>query len=210
MLLPMAFGVTGLLLGFLADRLAARWPRHADGRIRPVDWRTLVVSGAGALALGALPVRWSEPRDLAILALAFVALIILLATDLDQKLLPDLVTFPLAAFSLLVLILGWNPLVNGRELGVASALAAALIAPAFLFATNLLLRGGLGMGDLKLAVGLGLIAGLTRLVGGFFLASAFSAVVLVLLLVSQRIGRKSAIPFGPILIAAGIFAAFLN
>ena len=65
------------------------------------------------------------------------------------------------------------------------------------------------MGDLKLAVSLGLMSGVSGLFAGFLIASVLSSVVLLLLIASRRIGLRSAIPFGPILIAAGIIATLL-
>ncbi len=66
------------------------------------------------------------------------------------------------------------------------------------------------MGDLKLAVSLGLLFGLSQLFMGFLLATlGFAAVVLVLLL-SRRLDLKTAIPFGPALIGAGVLAAVLQ
>jgi leader peptidase (prepilin peptidase)/N-methyltransferase len=63
------------------------------------------------------------------------------------------------------------------------------------------------MGDLKLAVSLGLMFGVTQLMIGFLLGTvAFAAIVLVLV-ISRRVTLKTAIPFGPALIAAGVIAA---
>jgi leader peptidase (prepilin peptidase)/N-methyltransferase len=214
-------GASGAVLGLLADRSAARWPEHElepgselapghrVGSVRRIDWRTAFVVVGGALSLAALFTRWDEPRDLLVLGVYFAALIVLLATDLDQKLLPDLVTFPLMAYALAVLLLGWNPLLDDKSLGTISALAAGIGAPVLLIVTDRLLGGALGMGDLKLAVSLGLMSGLSGLFAGFLLASALSSVVLVGLIAARRIGLRSAIPFGPILIAAGILAALL-
>lgn len=201
--------VFGAVFGLACDRLAARWPVHEDGRTRPVDWRTVVVPLAGALAFGGLVLRWSDPRDLLVLGAWFCALLILLATDLDQRLLPDVITLPLIPITLGVLLVGWDPLLADKELGVVSGLAAAIGAPAILFVTDLLLRGSLGIGDLKLAVSLGLMAGVTRLFTGFLVASAASSILLIALLASRRLGMRSAIPFGPILIAGGFLAALL-
>ena len=136
-------------------------------------------------------------------------LIVLLATDLDQKLLPDLLTLPLIGYAALILVLGWNPLLAGKDLGVASAIAAGIGAPVLLLVSDRLLGGALGMGDVKLAVSLGLLAGITRLVGGFLVASVLSAVVLITLIALRRLTLRSAIPFGPILIAGGIVAMLL-
>ncbi len=201
------FGVLGGLVGVGADRLSARWPAHRGGGRRAPDWRTVLVALAGTAAFGGLALRYDEPRDLALLGVYFAALILLLATDLDQKLLPDRITLPLIPFAVALLVLDWNPLVG--QAAWATALVAALAAPVFLFVTNLVLKGGLGVGDLKLAVSLGLMSGLGSLVFGFVVASAVSSVVLIALLISRTIGMKTAIPFGPILIAAGIVAALL-
>src|SRR5688500_13157413 len=96
--------VLGALFGLGADRLSARWPAHADGRVRPPDWRTVVVVVASGLAFGALAGRWPLVRDFTVLAVYAAALIVLLATDLDQKLLPDAITLPLIPYSAVVLV----------------------------------------------------------------------------------------------------------
>ena len=207
--LTLVFAASGAAFGAFADRLSARWPRHTDGTGRSVDWRTVAVPVAGLLVFAALVLRWQDSRDQLVLGIYFAALIVLLATDLDQKLLPDLLTLPLIVFALAVLLLGWNPLLAGKDLGIFSGIAAGIGAPIVLILTNRLFGGGLGMGDLKLAVSLGLMFGITRLIAGFVLASVGSSVLLLLLIGARRIGLRSAIPFGPILIAAGILAALL-
>ncbi len=202
-------GASGALLGFLADRLAARWPEHGVDAFRRLDWRTALLVVAGVLSFAALFVRWSDPRDLLVLGIYFAALVVLFATDLDQKLLPDLITFPLMAYALAMLLLGWNPLLEDKSLGLISGIAAGLGAPVLLFLSDRLLGGALGMGDLKLAVSVGLMSGVSGLFAGFVVASALSSIVLLALIAARRIGLRSAIPFGPILIAAGIIAALL-
>ncbi len=202
-------GASGALLGFLADRLAARWPEHGVDAFRRLDWRTALLVVAGVLSFAALFVRWSDPRDLLVLGIYFAALVVLFATDLDQKLLPDLITFPLMAYALAMLLLGWNPLLEDKSLALISGIAAGIGAPVLLFLSDRLLRGALGMGDLKLAVSLGLMSGVSGLFAGFVVASALSSIVLLALIAARRIGLRSAIPFGPILIAAGIIAALL-
>ncbi len=205
-----ASAVVGALLGYLADRIAARWPVREDRGVRSPDWRTPALVLTGAVAYAALAVRWPEPRQLALLGVYFAALLLLMATDLDQRLLPDLITLPLVAAALVLLLLGLNPLLAGKELGVVSALAAGIGAPVFLMATNAFLRGGLGGGDVKLAAGIGLMSGITRLFSGFLLASAASSVVLVALLVARRLKLRSAIPYGPVLIYGGMLAALVQ
>jgi leader peptidase (prepilin peptidase)/N-methyltransferase len=144
-----------------------------------------------------------------VVGLFTAVLIVLLATDLDQKLLPDLLTLPLIGYALGVLLLGWNPMLAGKDFGVPSALLAAIGAPVLLLVSDRVLRGALGMGDVKLSVSLGLMTGITLLIGGFLVASVLSAIVLIVLIALRRLTLRSAIPFGPILIAGGIIAMLL-
>ena len=67
--------------------------------------------------------------------------------------------------------------------------------------------GDLGFGDVKLAVSLGLMFGLSALFYGLVVASIGFAVVLLALIVTKRLGLKTAIPFGPVLIFAAFIAA---
>jgi hypothetical protein len=166
--LVVAYAALGFALGLVADRLSARWPAHDDGphaggQVRARDWRTIVLALGGALAFAALAGRWTEPRDLAILSVYFAALIALMATDLDQKLLPDVITLPLIVVALVLTVVGINPLLADKELPIASALIAGVGAPILLFGLDVVVKGALGMGDLKLVAGLGLMSGVTRL-----------------------------------------------
>ena len=206
--LPLAvvLGVAGAAFGAGADRLSSRWPEHESPGVRGVDWRTFAVVLLSGAAFFALCLRFSEPRDLALSAAFFAALVILLATDLDQRLLPDEVTLPLIPIALVVLLLGWNPVLASKDMALASGLIAGVGAPAFLAITGALLRGALGMGDIKLAAGLGLACGVSQLVAGFIVASLAAGVVIVVLLAARRVGLRTAIPFGPILIVAAFLA----
>ena len=205
-----AAAVAGAVVGFIANRLAARWPEHEPGTpARGLDWRTAVVVAGGAAVMGGLVWRWPDLKDLAVLVPFAVALLILLSTDLDQRLLPDLLTLPMIAVAAVVLVLGWSPLLAGKELAIVSGVAAAIAAPAFLFVTDKLLRGALGGGDLKLAVSLGLLCGITRFFGGFLLASIVFAVILLVLIALRRLSLRTAVPFGPVLIGAAFLAMLL-
>jgi leader peptidase (prepilin peptidase)/N-methyltransferase len=205
--------VVGALLGIAADRLSAHWPPHEGGVVRGLDWRTGAVVLAGAAAFAGLAARWADPTDLAVLGLYVAALIVLLATDLDQRLLPDVITLPLIGYALLILVAGLNPLLDDKAqlvvAGDVTAVLAAILAPAFLLVTDRLFQGALGMGDAKLSVSLGLVAGLSGLIAGFLVATLAFAAVVLLLVLAGRIGLRTAIPFGPALIAAGVIAALL-
>ncbi|HVQ21821.1 MAG TPA: A24 family peptidase [Candidatus Saccharimonadia bacterium] len=205
--LIVGYAVLGLVIGSLADRVAARWPAHEDRAVRSRDWRTVALALGGAAAFVALASRWSDPLDLGILSVYFAALLLLMATDLDQKLLPDVITLPLIVAALVLTLTGLNPLLADKELPIASALLAGIGAPLLLFALDVVVKGALGMGDLKLVAGLGLMSGVTRLFGGLVVASIASAVILIVLIAGRRLTMKTAIPFGPILILGGMLAA---
>jgi leader peptidase (prepilin peptidase)/N-methyltransferase len=78
-----------------------------------------------------------------------------------------------------------------------------------LLLTDRLFGGALGMGDVKLAVSLGLMLGVTRLLTGFLIATVIGAAILLLLMALGRLGRRSAVPFGPILIGAAVVGMIL-
>jgi leader peptidase (prepilin peptidase)/N-methyltransferase len=204
--------VFGAAFGFAADRISVRWPAHEeDYRPRPIDWRTVVMALVGAVYFGGLGFRWADdPLSLLILAVIGGALVVLLATDLDQRILPDILTLPLIGLTGVLLVAGWSPLLVGKELGLVSGVAAALIAPAFLFLTDRLVHGDLGDGDLKLAVSIGLLCGLSLLVRGVLLASIGFAVILIVLIVLGRLSLRSAVPLGPVLIVGAFLAILLG
>lgn len=201
--------LAGALLGVVADRIAARWPVRADIPRRAAGGRTVLLGLVGAVALAALAARWPDPQDQLLLGAWSAALLVLLATDLEQKLLPDAITLPLIPLALVAVLAGVDPLLADKGQALASALLAAIGAPALLLVTDRLLRGALGFGDVKLAVSLGLVLGVSRLLAGFLIASVASAVVLLVLIAARRLTLRSAIPFGPILIAGAWVGALL-
>lgn len=200
--------LAGGAYGFAVDRLSTRWPDHLpEYERRGIDWRTAVVMLTGAAVAAGLVSRFVDLRDLAVLGLFAAALLVLLATDLDQKILPDLVTFPLIVFAAAALIAGWSPALAHKDFGLISGVIAGCAAPIFLFITDRLLGGDLGLGDIKLSISLGLMFGISTLFSGLIVASVGFAVVLLVLIALRRIGLKSAVPFGPVLIFAAFIAA---
>jgi len=97
-----------------------------------------------------------------------VTLIVGLATDLDQRILPDLLTLPVIPVALVYALSGANPLV-GQEL--VPALLAAVAIPAVLYLPSIPFgAGAFGLGDVKLLIGVGLLAGGSRALGSVFIA----------------------------------------
>lgn len=135
---------------------------------------------------------YSTVGDRAIAALMAVVLVIVAATDLERRIIPNRIILPATGIVLLARI-ATRP-AHASEF----ALAAIVAALAFLI-PNLISRAAMGMGDVKLAAFLG--AGLGW--GAFAaIAAAFLAVFPFALLALIRGGlsaRKSTLPFGPFL-----------
>jgi leader peptidase (prepilin peptidase)/N-methyltransferase len=199
--------VAGGAWGIVADRLATRWPEHdeADGFLpgRRAGWRTLVVAVFGAVGLGVLPSRFDQPLHLVVFGAYIAVLTLLLATDLDQRLLPGELTLPMIPLALIFAISGQNPLVGD---GLLLAIVAAIAIPAVLYLPSLLFGpGAFGRGDVNLLVSVGLISGAYRA-----LAGTFAGIVTVALLATRRVGLRSYIPYGPFLILGALWAILLR
>lgn len=129
--------------------------------------------------------------------------------DLDTKRLPNVIVVPSFAVGVALLAVGvagdgeWGDLVRAL-LGMV-----ALFGVYFLLA--LIYPAGMGFGDVKLAGVLGLYLGWlgwgSVAVGGFF-GFLLGGVVGGALMVARRATRKSAIPFGPFMIAGALIAVF--
>ena len=208
--LPLSFGplvvvlaVAGGIWGYVADRIGARWPAHEDGSIRKRDWRTLVVVAFGIVAMAAVPARFDDTGERLLFGVFFAALVLMMATDLDQRLLPDEITLPIIVLGVGVLIWGGDTLVN-RQPGWL-AVAGAVFIPTVLLVLSLPFgAGAFGIGDVKLLTGAGLLLGIVRLALAVFAGIFIAAIVIILLLVARRVTLKSYVPFAPFLIL-GVF-----
>lgn len=125
--------------------------------------------------------------------------------------LPDRLTWPGAAGAWA--LLGLAALTGAGPAPWLRAAAAGLALGAGFAVTTLLLgRRGFGLGDAKLALGVGALLGWYGwpvLVTGLLLSFALSALVGLALLVARRVRWSSHLPFGPFLIAATALALLL-
>jgi leader peptidase (prepilin peptidase)/N-methyltransferase len=192
-----AVGAVFGVIGAVAERLASVWPSDEPSRRAP-GVRTLLLAAGSALAAGAIGWRstlpwWATAVHLAILGL----LVVLTATDLDQRRLPHLVLDPLIVLA--VAFVPFNPAVEPL-----AALIGAGVAVAFLGVLGLVIRNGVALGDLYLIAPLGLLLGWPAIFVAIFVAALLSAVTSVVLLASRRVSMKSYIPFGPFLVAGAV------
>lgn len=195
--LALVAGAAFAVVGVVADRLASVWPPDEASRRRP-GWRTLLLALGAALAGWAIAARSALPlwATLAYLAL-LVPLVLLAATDLEQRRLPHLLLDPLIVGALA--FVPFNPAVRPLD-----ALIGGGVAVAFIGVLGLLIRGGVAVGDLYLVAPLGLMLGWEGIFVAIFVAALLSAAASLVLLALRRVGLKSYIPFGPFLVAGAI------
>ncbi|MFE1331892.1 prepilin peptidase [Streptomyces microflavus] len=184
------------------DRPAPAPVPYAPGTLAPLV--TVLACTVLAAATGARPelAGW--------LLLAPVA--VLLAT-VDRRVhrLPDPLTLPLAAAA--VLLLGGAALLPGHAGSWTTALLGGPALGGFYFLLFLINPNGMGFGDVKLALALGVALGWygweVLFLGGFagFLFGAAYGLGLVLL---RRAGRRTGIPFGPFMIAGALTGILLG
>ena len=211
LVLAIGLSVAGGILGFASDRFATRWPEHDEEHPpgRAIDWRTVACIVLGAAAFGLLPGRFGgDPLAMLLFGAWFVTLVVGLATDFDQRLLPNELTLPVIPVALLFALSGRNPLVGGEWV---LAVAAAVLIPAILYLPSIPFgAGAFGLGDVKLLVGVGLMVGGERAIGGVLVGLLVAGVVLATLLLTRRISRRSYVPFGPFLIVGALWAALIR
>jgi prepilin signal peptidase PulO-like enzyme (type II secretory pathway) len=129
-------------------------------------------------------------------------LLVLAATDLERRLIPNAVVVPAAIFILLAQIVVAPT--RWKEWTIAAAGTAAVF-----LVLALVYRGALGMGDVKLAFLLG--AGLGRhVLPALFIALLAAALVGIVLILRRGFSaRKESIPLAPFL-ALGAIVALLS
>lgn len=177
-------------------------PTYAPNTLAPLV--TVLACVALAAATGA------RPELVAWLALAPVA-VLLAVVDRRVHRLPDPLTLPLAAAA--VLLLGGVALLPGHAGSWTSGLLGGLALGGFYLLLFLINPNGMGFGDVKLALALGVALGwygwTVLFLGGFagFLFGAAYGLALVLL---RRAGRRTGIPFGPFMIAGALTGVLLG
>jgi prepilin signal peptidase PulO-like enzyme (type II secretory pathway) len=147
-----------------------------------------------------------DPRTAIVFGVELLALVFLFATDLDQRLLPDVVTYPLVGLALLAFALGVDPFVKSLEDLAWAAAAAAAIPTAVWLASIPFGSGAIGRGDLKLLFGFGLLVGPGRLFLALVSGAIVAAVVILALIAARRITLRTYVPYGPFLIAGAVWA----
>jgi len=226
----------GLVLPGLVNRYAVEWPDHAPrppwrttcahcGADRPRWWR----SSGRCPDCGRRPAPgWLVSVPLSAAVWAAIAAAVGPRPALPAFLLLGAVAIPLALVDLRVLRLP-DPLVGAALVGGAALLglaaavegaadpllragAAALVCGVGYLALALVPRSQLGFGDVKLGAVLGLYLGWLgwyAVVAGALLAPVVNLPLVIGLVIAGRAGRKTAMPYGPAMLAGAVVALIL-
>ena len=165
----------------------------------------------------------SDPIVFVLLAVFMSVLVVVLVYDLYHMIIPDELSIVLGAVALL--IVGYESWLISDIGWFGQALMSAFIAFGFFFSLWWFSGGRwLGLGDTKLAVGLGLLVGISGVFSLIVWSFWIGALISVLLILLQRINlhkylgfgsthrvkMKSEVPFAPFLIAAFLLVYFFN
>jgi leader peptidase (prepilin peptidase) / N-methyltransferase len=165
----------------------------------PIGWRYPAVELGTAVLAAACAADFGLSLRALAAAIFCAALVTISATDLERRIVPNRIVLP-ATIVVLGLQLVWRPTVEWPLAGLGAA--------GFLLLAALAYPRGMGMGDVKLALLLGVAVG--RAVPVALLVGMIAALVpsIVLLARHGAAARKMAIPFAPFLAVGGVVALF--
>jgi leader peptidase (prepilin peptidase)/N-methyltransferase len=164
-----------------------------------IPWKYPVVEAATAGLVSASLVSFGLTGKGAVAVLFCAALVAVTVTDFERRIIPNRIVVPVAA----VVLAAQTALEPSPEWALAG-FGAGL----FLLLAALAYPGGMGMGDVKLALLLGVALG--RLVPVALMIGFVGALVPSLVLVARHgsAARKMGVPLGPFLALGGVVALF--
>jgi leader peptidase (prepilin peptidase)/N-methyltransferase len=164
-----------------------------------IGWRYPAVELTTAVLVAGCVAKFGLSLHTLAAAIFCVALVAISAIDIERRIVPNRIVLP-ATVAVLALMVAWKPSVEWPAAGFGAAL--------FLFLAALAYPRGMGMGDVKLALLLGVAVG--RSVPVALLVGMLAALVPSAVLFARHgaAARKMGIPFAPFLALGGIVALF--
>jgi leader peptidase (prepilin peptidase) / N-methyltransferase len=193
-----------------------------------IPLRLTIVEAATGLAFGLIywfgVANWhlgatmDVDYSLVVVAIVYFCLLLVISViDLDHQLILNRLVYPAVILALLLSVahtyLGYAvnrapntvayfvPYLSRAGIGFAVGLVLFLL-------IVVLSRGGMGLGDVKMAALMGLMLGFPNVLVGIFIAIVAGGVTALALLAIKKKGRKQAIPFGPFLAIGTMVALF--
>ncbi|WP_432880132.1 prepilin peptidase [Kribbella sp. CA-245084] len=167
----------------------------------------LVLELVTAAVLALLLWRFAGLADAAAYAFVGALGVALAAIDLAVQRLPNRLTLPL--YPGLLALFGISALTEGHPDKLLRAAAGGLVLGGCYLVLALISRGQLGIGDVKLAGGLGIALGWLgwpTLLAGASLGFVLMSVVSLALLVARRVTLQHSLSFGPFMLCGALIA----
>jgi leader peptidase (prepilin peptidase)/N-methyltransferase len=162
----------------------------------PSLWRSVVVELVTSACFVFLFIRYDVSLQLVLISIYSAILILITVTDLEHRLIFNVVILPSILLGLIAAFftpnLFWPSALVGGAAGFVLAYVAAILA-----------RGGLGEGDVTLSAFLGLILGFPFILFSLFMGVFLGGFTAFILLITRRVGMRSFIPYGPFLTISG-------
>lgn len=169
---------------------------------KPISWQYPVIELLSAALAVTLYWRFGLSYDALLLFVILELLLIIAVIDLYHFVVPDVYMFPVVALSLLYALTQNQPL-SLQSIAGGMALAGGLLAILSLGSKE----RWMGSGDIGLGVAMGLLSGFGGTIIGLMLAFFSGSLVGGILLGLRIKTLKSAIPFGPFLVAATVVSS---
>ena len=172
--------------------------RTCGAKVSPIYAITELATGVlFAFATWKLGITWEL-----VVALLFISLLVIInVSDIAYMLIPDKILL----FFLPLLIIGrilsplnpWWDSIVGAAVGFGLLLLIAVVS-----------KGGMGGGDIKLFLLIGLVLGTVDTLLTLFLASVIGMIAGIIVLKMKGKGRKTPVPFGPSIVVASVIVYF--
>ena len=164
-----------------------------------IPWRYPVVELTSALLVAGCALKFGFHPEALVASFFCLVLVAISATDIEHGIIPNRIVLPAAV----IILAAQTTLYPSPQWAVAAFGAAG-----FLFAAALAAPGGMGMGDVKLALVLGAMLGTTVTVA-MLLGLLAAMVPAIILFIRLGVGaRKVKLPFGPFLALGSVVTLF--
>ncbi len=168
--------------------------RTCEGKI---PLRVLWVELGTAILFGMIWQRFGLRVEGILVSLYSTILIVLGVIDLEHQRVLNKISYPAITFALIAI-----PLLHAEA--PWKWVLGGLVSFGALFLISLVSAQAMGMGDVKMALFIGLILGYPEVIVALFLAFVSGGSIAGILLLLDKIGRKDPIAFGPFLALGGI------
>jgi leader peptidase (prepilin peptidase)/N-methyltransferase len=168
----------------------------------PISARYPAVEALTGALFAAAAYRFGLDLELALALVLICVLIALAGTDLEHRLLPNVIVGPAA-------LVGFALAVSNSPERWWVYLVAAVGLAAALFALAIARPGGMGMGDVKMGGMLGAFLGPYAALA-VFVGALLGALLGGVLMATGKMERRTALPFGVFMAIGGVFALFFG